>query len=141
MPANGVTVCCLFWWEKEKEFSGEKRILIPSPKIATYDLKPEMSANEVTEALLPEIDKESADFIVLNYANGDMVGHTGVFEAVVKAAETVDKNLQKVVNTALQHDYTIIIIADHGNAENMINPDGSPNTAHTYQSRTCNLYR
>ena len=116
---------------KEKEFPGEKRILIPSPKVATYDLKPEMSANEVTEALLPEIEKESADLIVLNYANGDMVGHTGVFEAAVKAAETVDKNLQKVVNAALQHGYTVIILADHGNAENMINPDGSPNTAHT----------
>ncbi len=116
---------------KEKEFEGEKRILIPSPKVATYDLKPEMSANEVTEALLPEIDKESADLIVLNFANGDMVGHTGDFEAAKKAAETVDKNVQKIVTEALKHDYAIIILADHGNAENMINPDGSPNTAHT----------
>jgi len=116
---------------KEKEFEGEKRILIPSPKVATYDLKPEMSANEVTEALLPEIDKESADLIVLNFANGDMVGHTGNFEAAKKAAETVDKNVEKIVNEALKHDYSVIILADHGNAENMINPDGSPNTAHT----------
>ncbi len=116
---------------KEKEFEGEKRILIPSPKVATYDLKPEMSANEVTEALLPEIKKESADLIVLNFANGDMVGHTGVFEAAKKAAETVDKNVNKIVEEALKHDYAIIILADHGNAENMINPDGSPNTAHT----------
>ena len=116
---------------KEQEFEGEKRILIPSPKVATYNLKPEMSANEVTEALLPEIKKESADLIVLNFANGDMVGHTGVFEAAKKAAETVDKNVQKIVEEALKHDYAIIILADHGNAENMINPDGSPNTAHT----------
>ena len=116
---------------KEQEFEGEKRILIPSPKVATYDLKPEMSANEVTEALLPEIKKESADLIVLNFANGDMVGHTGDFNAAKKAAETVDKNVQKIVEEALKHDYAIIILADHGNAENMINPDGSPNTAHT----------
>ncbi len=116
---------------KEKEFAGEKRILIPSPKVATYDLKPEMSANEVTEALLPEIDKEAADLIVLNFANGDMVGHTGDFEAAKKAAETVDKNVEKIVNEALKHHYSIIILADHGNAENMINPDGTPNTAHT----------
>jgi 2,3-bisphosphoglycerate-independent phosphoglycerate mutase len=116
---------------KEKEFPGEKRILIPSPKVATYDLQPEMSANEVTEALLPEIKNETADLIVLNYANGDMVGHTGNFEAAKKAAETVDKNVEKVVTTALDHGYTVIILADHGNAENMINPDGSPNTAHT----------
>ena len=116
---------------KEKEFAGEKRILIPSPKVATYDLKPEMSANEVTEALLPEIENETADLIVLNFANGDMVGHTGIFEAAKKAAETVDKNVKRVVETALQHDYAVIILADHGNAENMVNPDGTPNTAHT----------
>ena len=116
---------------KEKEFTGEKRILIPSPKVATYDLKPEMSANEVTNALLPEIDKEATDLIVLNFANGDMVGHTGDFEAAKKAAETVDKNVEKIVNEALKHHYSIIILADHGNAENMINPDGTPNTAHT----------
>ncbi len=116
---------------KENEFTGEKRILIPSPKVATYDLKPEMSANEVTDALLPEIKNESADLIVLNFANGDMVGHTGDFEATKKAAETVDKNVKKIVDEALKHGYAVIILADHGNAENMINPDGSPNTAHT----------
>ncbi len=116
---------------KEQEFKGEKRILIPSPKVATYDLKPEMSANEVTDALLPEIKNESADLIVLNFANGDMVGHTGVFEAAKKAAETVDKNVKRIVTEALKHDYAIIILADHGNVENMTNPDGSPNTAHT----------
>jgi len=116
---------------KEDEFKGEKRILIPSPKVATYDLKPEMSANEVTEALLPEIKNESADLIVLNFANGDMVGHTGDFKAAEKAAETVDKNVKKIVEEALKHDYAVIILADHGNVENMINPDGSPNTAHT----------
>lgn len=116
---------------KEEPFKDEKRILIPSPKVATYDLKPEMSANEVTEALLPEIKNETADLIVLNFANGDMVGHTGDFEAAKKAAETVDKNVEKIVNEALKHDYAVIILADHGNAENMINPDGSPNTAHT----------
>ena len=116
---------------REKEFKGEKRILIPSPKVATYDLKPEMSAYKVTEALLPEIKKNETDLIVLNYANGDMVGHTGVFEAAKKAIETVDKNLKKVVEEALKHNYTIIVLADHGNAENMINPDGSPHTAHT----------
>ena len=116
---------------KENEFKGEKRILIPSPKVATYDLKPEMSANEVTEALLPEIKQESADLIVLNFANGDMVGHTGDFKAAEKAAETVDKNVKKIVEEALKHDYAVIILADHGNVENMINPDGSPNTAHT----------
>ncbi len=116
---------------KENEFTGEKRILIPSPKVATYDLKPEMSANEVTDALLPEIKNESADLIVLNFANGDMVGHTGDFEATKKAAETVDKNAKKIVDEALKHGYAVIILADHGNAENMINPDGSPNTAHT----------
>ena len=90
-----------------------------------------MSANEVTDALLPEIKKESADLIVLNFANGDMVGHTGVFEAAKKAAETVDKNVKRIVTEALKHNYTIIILADHGNVENMTNPDGSPNTAHT----------
>jgi len=116
---------------KEKEFKGEKRILIPSPKVATYDLQPEMSANDVTEALLPEIKNETADLIVLNFANGDMVGHTGDFKAAMKAAETVDKNVKRIVEEALNHDYAVIILADHGNAENMINPDGSPNTAHT----------
>ena len=116
---------------REEPFQGEKRILIPSPKVATYDLKPEMSANEITEAITKEIQVNNPDLIVLNYANGDMVGHTGIFEAAMKAAETVDKNLKKLVDTALQNDYIIIITADHGNADCMKNPDGSPNTAHS----------
>jgi 2,3-bisphosphoglycerate-independent phosphoglycerate mutase len=118
---------------KEKAFEDEKRILIPSPKVATYDLQPEMSANEVTNALLPEIQKEEASLIVLNYANGDMVGHTGIFEAAKKAAETVDQNVKRVVTEALKHGYTTILLADHGNVEYMINEDGTPNTAHTTQ--------
>jgi len=116
---------------REKPFEGESRILVPSPKVATYDLKPEMSAYEVTDKLIPEIENETADFICLNYANADMVGHTGVFEAAIKAVETVDKCVERVVTTALQHDYAIFLTADHGNADYMINEDGSPNTAHT----------
>jgi 2,3-bisphosphoglycerate-independent phosphoglycerate mutase len=116
---------------REEPFPGESRILIPSPKVATYDLKPEMSAYEVTEAILPEIRKKSADFICLNYANADMVGHTGVFAAGVRAVETVDACVSKVVTAALENDYAVFILADHGNADCMINDDGSPNTAHT----------
>ena len=116
---------------REIPFDGEKRILIPSPKVATYDLKPEMSAYEVTDALLPEIKNKSADFICLNYANADMVGHTGVWDAVIKAVETVDKCVGRVVTTALENDYTIFLTADHGNADYIINEDGTPNTAHT----------
>jgi 2,3-bisphosphoglycerate-independent phosphoglycerate mutase len=116
---------------REKEFEGEKRLLCPSPKVATYDLQPEMSANDIKEAILPELQKKEADFICLNFANTDMVGHTGVMEAAIKAAETVDACLKEVVTAALENDYTSIIIADHGNSETMINPDGSPNTAHT----------
>ena len=116
---------------REKAFEGEKRLLIPSPKVATYDLQPAMSAETVTRTLLPEIEKEQAELIVLNYANGDMVGHTGVFEAAIRAVETVDKQLEKVVETAKKHGYTVLILADHGNVECMKNPDGSPNTAHT----------
>jgi 2,3-bisphosphoglycerate-independent phosphoglycerate mutase len=116
---------------REIPFEGEKRIMIPSPKVATYDLQPEMSANSVTEALLPEIRKQSADFICLNFANADMVGHTGVWDAVIKAVETVDKCVKEVVECALQSDYGIFLTADHGNADFMVNPDGSPNTAHT----------
>ena len=116
---------------REKPFKGEKRILVNSPKVATYDLKPEMSAYEVRDKLLPELKNKTADLIVLNFANGDMVGHTGVFEAAVKAAETVDTCLKDIVETGLQNGYTSIIIADHGNAECMVNPDGSPNTAHS----------
>ncbi len=116
---------------REVPFEGETRIMIPSPKVATYDLKPEMSAYEMTDALLPEIMKKSADFICLNYANADMVGHTGIWEAAIKAVETVDKCVEKVVTTGLANDYTIFLTADHGNSDYLINEDGSPNTAHT----------
>lgn len=116
---------------RETPFEGEKRILIPSPKVATYDLQPQMSAFELTNAILPEIVAQDADFICLNFANTDMVGHTGIFEAAVAATETVDTCLQKIVTTALENNYVLLVIADHGNADLMINPDGSPNTAHT----------
>jgi len=116
---------------REKPFDGEKRIMIASPKVATYDLKPEMSAFEVTDALLPEIKNKTADFICLNYANADMVGHTGVWEAAIKAVETVDKCVSQIVTTGLENGYTTFLTADHGNADYMINGDGSPNTAHT----------
>jgi 2,3-bisphosphoglycerate-independent phosphoglycerate mutase len=116
---------------REVPFKGEKRIMIASPKVATYDMQPEMSAYEVTEALLPEIKSKSADFICLNYANADMVGHTGVWDAVIKAVETVDKCVKQIVTTALENDYTIFLTADHGNADYIVNEDGTPNTAHT----------
>ena len=116
---------------RENEFEGESRILVPSPKVATYDLQPEMSAPIVTEKLIARVKAEQPDFICLNYANADMVGHTGVFEAAVKAVETVDGCLSQLVPVLLENDYGIIIIADHGNSDVMINPDGSPNTAHT----------
>ena len=116
---------------REREFDGEKRLLCPSPKVATYDLKPEMSAYEIKDAIVPELEKGEVDFVCLNFANGDMVGHTGVFEAAVKACETVDNCVEEVITTALHNDYTTILIADHGNCETMINPDGSPHTAHT----------
>jgi 2,3-bisphosphoglycerate-independent phosphoglycerate mutase len=116
---------------RETPFEGEKRIMIPSPKVATYDLKPEMSAYEVTDALIPEIENKTSDFICLNYANADMVGHTGIWEAVIKAVETVDKCVERVVTRGLENNYTIFLTADHGNADYMINEDGSPNTAHT----------
>ncbi|MEP6749780.1 MAG: 2,3-bisphosphoglycerate-independent phosphoglycerate mutase [Bacteroidota bacterium] len=116
---------------REKPFEGEKRIMAPSPKVATYDLKPEMSANELTEAIVPEIENKEASFICLNYANTDMVGHTGIFSAVIKAAETVDACVEKVVTAALENGYTIFLTADHGNADYMINDDGTPNTAHS----------
>ena len=116
---------------REAEFNGEKRIMCPSPKVATYDLQPEMSAKDITEAIIPELKKQEADFICLNFANTDMVGHTGVMKAAIKAAETVDSCLKKVVTTAQENKYTCIIIADHGNSETMLNEDGSPNTAHT----------
>jgi len=116
---------------REQEFNGEKRLMCPSPKVATYDLQPEMSAQEITDAIIPELKKQEADFICLNFANTDMVGHTGVFEAAVKAAEKVDKCTEEIITTAIQNQYTGIIIADHGNSETMMNEDGSPNTAHT----------
>ena len=116
---------------REKPFDGEKRIMIASPKVATYDLKPEMSAYEVTEALLPEIKNKTADFICLNYANADMVGHTGIWEAAIKAVETVDTCVGQIVTAGLENGYTTFLTADHGNSDYMINEDGSPNTAHT----------
>ncbi|NOT36449.1 MAG: 2,3-bisphosphoglycerate-independent phosphoglycerate mutase [Saprospiraceae bacterium] len=122
---------------REKPFSGERRILIPSPKVATYDLKPSMSARELTEALLKDIDQSQPEFICLNFANTDMVGHTGVMSAAIEAAEVVDECLSKIVEKASQKNYEVIILADHGNADCMINPDGSPNTAHTKNPVPC----
>ncbi len=116
---------------REVPFEGEKRIMVPSPKVATYDLKPEMSAYEVTDAIVPEIQNKTADFICLNYANADMVGHTGIWAAAIKAVETVDQCVERVVTAGLDNGYTIFLTADHGNADYMINEDGSPNTAHT----------
>jgi 2,3-bisphosphoglycerate-independent phosphoglycerate mutase len=124
---------------RESIFTGESRILCPSPKVATYDLAPEMSANDIVEKIIPELNKQEADFICLNFANPDMVGHTGVFEAAVKACETVDACNEKVTTAALKNGYAIIIIADHGNADMMINDDGSPNTAHTTNLVPCIL--
>lgn len=116
---------------REQPFEGEDRILVPSPKVATYDLKPEMSAPEVTEKLVAAIDEEKYDFIVVNFANGDMVGHTGVYPAIQKAVETLDNCVEKVVEAAKSHGYETIIIADHGNADHALNEDGTPNTAHS----------
>ena len=116
---------------REAPFPGESRLLVPSPKVATYDLQPEMSAPEVTEKTMEFIRQNSPDFVCLNFANTDMVGHTGVFPAAVKAAETVDLCLSRLVPLCLESGYAVFIIADHGNADTMINPDGSPNTAHT----------
>ena len=116
---------------RETPFKGEERILKNSPKVATYDLKPEMSAYELRDVLIPVLEAEKTDFVCLNFANGDMVGHTGVMEAAIKACEAVDECVKDVVNTALKHQYTTLLIADHGNCETMINPDGSPHTAHT----------
>lgn len=117
---------------REEPFEGERRIMLASPKdVPTYDLKPEMSANEITAAILPEIEQESADFICLNFANTDMVGHTGVWEAAIKAAETVDNCVSQIVPMALAHGYAVFLTADHGNSDFIINDDGTPNTAHT----------
>jgi len=117
---------------REEVFNGERRLLCPSPKdVPTYDLKPEMSAYDITNAIVPELENGTADFVCLNFANTDMVGHTGVFEAAVKAAETVDKCIEKVATTAYENGYAVFILADHGNSDVMINPDGSPNTQHS----------
>jgi 2,3-bisphosphoglycerate-independent phosphoglycerate mutase len=116
---------------REVAFEGEKRMMVPSPKVATYDLQPEMSALQVTDTVVAEINNNQPDFICLNFANADMVGHTGVWNAVIKAVETVDTCVQKVVTAALDHDYAAFILADHGNADYEINEDGTPNTAHT----------
>ena len=116
---------------REVPFEGEERIMVSSPKVATYDLKPEMSAYEVTDAIVPELQKGEVDFVCLNYANVDMVGHTGVWEAAIKAVETVDACVERVVTAGLQNGYTIFLTADHGNADYLINEDGSPNTAHS----------
>ncbi|MCR5779315.1 MAG: 2,3-bisphosphoglycerate-independent phosphoglycerate mutase [Bacteroidaceae bacterium] len=116
---------------REAPYDGEDRILVASPKVATYDLKPEMSAFEVKDKLVDALKKQEYDFIVVNFANGDMVGHTGVYEAIEKAVVAVDKCVNEVVETAKAEDYEVIIIADHGNADNAINPDGTPNTAHS----------
>ena len=124
---------------RETVFKGESRILCPSPKVATYDLQPEMSANDIKEAIVKELDKQEVDFVCLNFANPDMVGHTGVFEAAVKACETVDACAETVIASALKNGYTTIVIADHGNSDIMINPDGSPNTAHTTNLVPCIL--
>jgi 2,3-bisphosphoglycerate-independent phosphoglycerate mutase len=124
---------------REEAFEGETRIMCPSPKVATYDLKPEMSAYDIKDKIIAELQKKEADFICLNFANPDMVGHTGVFEAAVKACETVDLCAQKVTEAALKNGYALIIIADHGNADVMINEDGTPNTAHTTNLVPCIL--
>jgi 2,3-bisphosphoglycerate-independent phosphoglycerate mutase len=124
---------------REQKFEGETRILKQSPKVATYDLQPEMSAFLVKDAIVEELKKQEADFICLNFANGDMVGHTGVYEAILKAVEAVDKCVHEVVDTAKANGYEVLIIADHGNADNAINPDGSPNTAHSLNPVPCIL--
>ena len=117
---------------REQPFEGERRIMIPSARtVPTYDKKPDMSANEITDAILPEIENKTADFICLNFANTDMVGHSGVWEAVIKAAETVNGCVARIVPEALKNDYAIFLTADHGNADHMINDDGSPNTQHS----------
>jgi len=124
---------------REKPFPGEDRILVPSPKVPTYDLQPEMSAPELTDRVMDHIRSNSPDFICLNYANADMVGHTGVFDAAMKAAETVDECVSRLVPLALERGYRVVLIADHGNSDYLINPDGSPNTAHSMNPVPCIL--
>ena len=116
---------------REEPYEGEQRLLCPSPKVATYDLQPEMSAFDIRDAIIPELEKEEASFVCLNFANPDMVGHTGVMSAAIKACETVDQCAKAVIETASAHGYSTLVIADHGNCDTMVNPDGSPNTAHT----------
>ena len=116
---------------REAPFTGESRLLCPSPKVATYDLKPEMSAFVIRDTILPELQNQTADFVCLNFANPDMVGHTGDMQAAIKACETVDSCAKDVISTGLENGYTTLVIADHGNCDTMVNPDGSPNTAHT----------
>lgn len=149
LSANGLTqvriaetekyphVTFFFNGGREEPFTGENRILVPSPKVATYDLQPEMSANELTDKLTDDIYKNSPDFVCINYANTDMVGHTGVFEAAIKAAETVDTCLSRLVPVCIENKYDLIIIADHGNSDIMKNPDGSVHTAHTTNPVPC----
>ena len=122
---------------REQEFPGEQRVLVPSPKVATYDLQPEMSAPQVAEALMQELRRQHHHFVCLNFANGDMVGHTGVYSAIEQAIRAVDTCVGQVVNTAQQNGYQVIIIADHGNADHALNPDGSPNTAHSLNPVPC----
>jgi len=122
---------------REKEFENERRLLLPSPKVATYDLQPEMNALGIRDAIIPELEAGWPDFVALNFANTDMVGHTGVFQAVVKAAETADACAKAVVETGIKHGYSFIILADHGNADYMVNDDGTPNTAHTTNLVPC----
>ena len=124
---------------REEPFENEQRILINSPKVATYDLQPEMSAEPVADAIVKEMDKREVSFVCLNFANGDMVGHTGVWDAIIKAIETVDKCVEKVVEAAKRNDYEVMIIADHGNADNAVNSDGTPNTAHSTNPVPCVL--
>ena len=116
---------------REVPFEGEERLLCPSPKVATYDLQPEMSAFDIRDSIIPKINEAKADFICLNFANPDMVGHTGDINAAIKACETVDQCAGEIITAALEQEYSIIVIADHGNCETMVNADGSPNTAHT----------
>ncbi|MCB0689746.1 MAG: alkaline phosphatase family protein, partial [Saprospiraceae bacterium] len=122
---------------REIPFAGEERILVSSPKVATYDLQPEMSAYEVTDKVIKHINEKLPDFVCLNFANADMVGHTGDFKAAMQAAHAVDQCMSRLVPTLLKHDYKIIVIADHGNADYMINADGTPNTAHTKNPVPC----
>ena len=122
---------------REEEFPGEKRLLAPSPKVPTYDFQPEMSAPMVRDLIVPELENGTADFVCLNFANGDMVGHTGVYEAIVKAISAVDGCVKAVVEAAQKGGYEVIIIADHGNADNAVNEDGSANTAHSLNPVPC----